>query len=147
MKKQMTHRERVEAVLNLEIPDMVPIGDGLFQHWGFINHFYKTMEKNIWTLDELLYAVGNSDIDFAFDPVSSLEPHLEERYGLTYQSSNWTEFIIKRPFNTIVEASKWVKNIIIEIRNSNLESMWSFAGNTGQWGTAQGNYRDEFLKK
>ena len=55
----MTPPERVEAVLNLEIPDRVPIGDGFFQHWSFIHHYYPTMQRGKWTLEEICIGVGN----------------------------------------------------------------------------------------
>jgi len=143
----MTPRERIEAVLNLKVPDMVPIGDGLFQHWGFINHYYKTKEKEKWTLEEICKAVGNSKVDYAFDLAPSLNPHIEKRLGLTYQVTEWTEVIVDRPFRTVKEANSWVKNIILMIKNSDPDSMWSFAGNGGMWGLGQGNYREDFLKK
>ncbi len=64
MKAEMTPRERVEAVMTLEVPDRVPIGDGLFQHWGFIDHFYRTKQRGKWTFEEICRAVGNSTILF-----------------------------------------------------------------------------------
>ncbi|MBN2072586.1 MAG: hypothetical protein JW770_01400 [Actinobacteria bacterium] len=143
----MNPRQRVEAVMNGKIPDMVPIGDGLFQHWGFINHFYKTKERGKWTLEEICRAVGNSGVDFAFDLAPSLTPHIEKRLGLTYQSTEWTEVIIDRPFKTIEQAVPWIKDIIIKIKNSDPDSMWSFVGNGGMWGLGQGDYREDFLLK
>jgi len=143
----MKSRERIEKILKLEIPDMVPIGDGLFQHWGFINHYYKTREKGKWTIEEICRSVGNSGVDFAFDLAPSLKPHIEKRLGLTYQVTEWTEVIIDRPFRTVDEAELWIKQIIIEIKNSDPDIMWSFAGNTGMWGLGSGNYRSEFLMK
>jgi hypothetical protein len=147
MKAEMTPRERVEAVLNLGVPDRVPVGDGLFQHWGFIDYYYKTGEKDKWTLEEICRAVGNSGADYAFDLAPSLEPHREKRLGLTYQVTEWTEVIVERPFRTVDEAKPWVKDIIMKVRKSNPDVMWSFAGNTGMWGLGQGDYRDDFLMK
>ena len=143
----MTPRERIEAVFNLGVPDMVPIGDGLFQHWEFINHFYKTEEKGKWTLKEICKAVGNSKVDYAFDLAPSLEPHIEKRFGLTYRSTKWTEVIIDRPFKTVKEAKLWVERMILKVKKSDSDSMWSFAGNGGMWGLGQGDYREDFLKK
>ena len=147
MTVEMTPRERVEAVLNLKVPDRVPIGDGLFQHWGFINHFHGTKEKWKWTLEEICSAVGNSKVDYAFDLAPSLEPHKEKRLGLTYQVTEWTEVIIDRPFKTVEVAKPWIKNIIMEIKRSDPDIMWSFAGNTGMWGLGHGNYSEDFLMK
>jgi hypothetical protein len=147
MKKEMNPRERVEAVLNLRVPDRVPIGDGLFQHWGFIDHYYKTKEKGKWTLEEICRAVGRSGVDYAFDLAPSLEPHKEERLGLTYQVTEWTEVIIDRPFRNVKEAVPWVKKIIMKVKKSDPDVMWSFAGNTGMWGLGQGNYDSDFLTK
>jgi len=147
MSIKMSPRERVERVMNLDIPDTVPIGDGLFQHWGFINHFYKTKEKGKWTLEEICKAVRNAKVDFVFDIAPSLEPHKEKRVGLTYQVTPWTEVIIDRPFRTVEEIKSWIKEIISKIKNSDPDVMWSFAGNTGMWGLGEGNYRDEFLMK
>lgn len=143
----MTPRERVEAVMNLKVPDIVPIGDGLFQNWDFINHFYKTREKDKWSLEEICKAVRNSGVDYAFDLAPSLEPHYEKRFGLTYRVTEWTEIIVDRPFKTVEEARPWIKNMILEIKKSDPDIMWSFVGNTGMWGMGTGNYREEFLTK
>jgi len=145
MAAKMTPRERVETVLNLGIPDRVPIGDGLFQHWGFINRYYPTKDIGKWTLEEICKAVGNAGVDYAFDLAPSLEPHKEERLGLTYQVTEWTEVIVDRPFKTVKEAKPWIKNIITEIKKSDPDIMWSFAGNTGMWGLGKGNYHVDFM--
>ncbi|MCL5986560.1 MAG: hypothetical protein M1371_08360 [Actinobacteria bacterium] len=147
MIKEMTPRQRFEGVLSLEVPDRVPIGDGLFQHWRFINHFFKTEEEGKWTLEEICRAVGNSKVDFAFDLAPSLEPHFEKRLGLTYQVTEWTEVIIDRPFRTVEEARPWIKDMIMEVKRSDPDVMWSFAGNTGMWGLGHGNYKEDFLMK
>ncbi len=147
MKDRMTPRERIEAVLSLEVPDMVPMGDGNFQHWGFINHFYRTKEKGKWNLEEICRAVGNSKVDFAFEIAASLEPHVEERLGLTYQVTKWTEVIIDRPFITIEESKPWIKDIIMKIKKSDPDIMWSFVGNTGMFSLGKGNYKKDFLWK
>jgi len=147
MKQGMTPRERIERVLNLDVPDMVPIGDGLFQHWGFINHFYRTKEEGKWTLEEICRAVGNSKVDYAFDLAPSLMPHQEKRFGLTYQVTEWTEVIVHRPFKTLKQASAWVKEMIGAVKRSDPDSMWSFAGNGGMWGLGSGDYREDFSRK
>ena len=147
MKAEMTPRERVEAVLDLRVPDRVPIGDGLFQHWGFIDHYYKTKEKGKWTLEEICRGVGSSGVDYAFDLAPSLEPHKEKRLGLTYQVTEWTEVIVDRPFKTVEEAVPWVKQMIMKVKKSDPDVMWSFAGNSGMWGMGQGDYAGGFLKE
>jgi hypothetical protein len=143
----MTPRERIESVLNLEVPDRVPVGDGLFQHWGFINHYHPTAQRGKWTLQEICKAVGNAELDYAFDLAPSLDPHREERLGLTYEVTEWTEVIVGRPFKTVEQATPWVKDMIMKVRKSEPDVMWSFAGNTGMWGLGQGDYHDEFLMK
>lgn len=143
----MKPRDRIEAVLNLKVPDRVPIGDGLFQHWGFINHFYRTSREGKWTLEEVCRAVGNADVDYAFDLTPSLETHIENRLGLIYRVTEWTEVIIDRPFRTVEEAKPWVKDIILKIKKSDPDIMWTFAGNTGMWGLGVGNYKEEFQMK
>lgn len=143
----MTSRERVEAVMNLEIPDRVPIGDGLFQHWGFIHHYYPTKQRGKWTLEEICRGVGNAKVDYVFDLAPSLTPHREKRLGLTYQVTEWTEVVVDRPFRSVEEAKPWVKDMIMKVKSSEPDSMWSFAGNAGIWGLGQGNYREEFLRK
>ena len=86
MKASMTPRERVEAVLSLDIPDRVPIGDGLFQHWDFIHNYYQTEQRGKWTLEEICRGVGNAKVDYAFDLAPSLVPHRVNRLSLTYIS-------------------------------------------------------------
>jgi hypothetical protein len=143
----LSSRERVERVLNLEVPDRVPIGDGLFQHWEFIDRFYKTQETGKWTLEEICRAVGNSGVDYAFDLAPSLEPRREVRLGLTYQVTEWTEVIVDRPFRDLKEAVPWVKDMILKVKGSEPDAMWSFAGNTGMWGLGQGDYKGDFAVK
>jgi hypothetical protein len=143
----MTPRERVEAVMNLEIPDRVPIGDGLFQHWGFIHHHHPTGQPGRWTLEELCRAVAGANLDYAFDLAPSLTPHREKRLGLTYQVTEWTEVVVDRPFRSAEEAIPWVKEMILKVRGSDPDSMWSFAGNAGIWGLGRGDYRKEFRRK
>ena len=143
----MTTRERVEAVMNLEVPDMVPIGDGLFQHWSFINHHYPTKRKGKWTVEEICKGVGNAGVDYAFDLAPSLSPRKEMRLGLTYQVTEWTEVVVDRPFRSVEEAKLWVKDLISRVTSSEPDSMWSFAGNSGIWGLGRGDYREEFLRK
>jgi hypothetical protein len=72
MKSAMGRRERVERVLDRDVPDFVPIGGGLFQNWEFIDHFNKTRERGKWTLEEICRAVGRSGVDYAFDLATSL---------------------------------------------------------------------------
>ncbi len=86
-------------------------------------------------------------MDYAFDLAPSLDPHREERLGLTYQVTEWTEVIVDRPFRTASEARPWVEEMIIKVKESDPDIMWSFAGNTGMWGLGQGDYRDDFLMK
>jgi hypothetical protein len=143
----MTPRERVEAVMNLEIPDRVPIGDGLFQHWGFIHHHYPTAKHGTWSMQEICKGVGNAGVDYAFDLAPSLSPRKEMRLGLTYQVTEWTEVVVDRPFRTVAEAKLWVKDMIVGVTSSDPDSMWSFAGNAGIWGLGSGDYREEFLRK
>jgi hypothetical protein len=143
----MSCRERVEVVMNLAVPDRVPIGDGLFQHWGFINHYCKTSKRGKWTIEEICRGVGNSKVDYAFDIAPSLEPHREDRLGLTYEITEWTEVVVDRPFRTVDEAGHWVKEIIVKVKSSEPDSMWSFAGNSGAWGLGHGDYREDFLTK
>jgi hypothetical protein len=147
MKAEMTPRERIERVMNLEVPDRVPVGDGLFQHWEFIDHYCKTKQRGKWTLEEICRAVGNSKVDYAFDLAPSLDPRTEQRFGLTYVITEWTEVVVDRPFRSTDEARPWVKEMITKVKRSDPESMWSFAGNSGIWGLGQGDYREDFRKK
>jgi hypothetical protein len=147
MRAEMTPRERVEAVMNLEVPDRVPIGDGLFQHWGFIDHYYRTSHRGKWTLEEICRSVGNSKVDYAFDLAPSLKPHREKKLGLTYRVTEWTEVVVERPFRTVDKAKPWLKEMIMKVKRARPDSMWSFAGNSGIWGLGQGDYREDFLKK
>ena len=133
----MTSRERVEAVMTLEVPDRVPIGDGLFQHWGFINHYCETKQKGKWTLEEICRGVGNSKVDYAFDIAPSLEPHREMRLGLTYEVTEWTEVVVDRPFRTVDEAKKVLVNLGLSTASSADYQAW-LATQKEKQATAQG---------
>jgi hypothetical protein len=110
-------------------------------------HYAGKMEsKDGWSYKEVCRACGKF-LDFVQDPAPSLKPGTEVRYGITYQSDTWTEFVIDRPFKDLKGLKKWVKDVIIKIRKSNPKTQWSFAGSTGQWGKDSTDYKGTLVER
>jgi len=120
----MTKRERVEATLNFEEADRIPIYDLLYND-GAISHYAKrklTIENGE---DTVLEAIGNC-LDMTRTIAFPQKPKVIERDGFIYRIERWTTWIEKRPFKTIKELSYWIEKEIKRLNNpQNLNSFGS----------------------
>jgi len=108
----MTKRERVEAVLNLEEPDRVPIYD-LLRNDSAIEH-YSGKHLNIDNgLEITCEAIGKA-LDMTRSIRGPAREEIVKRNGFIYEVKRWTTWIKKRPFSNIKEASAWVEKDIKE---------------------------------
>lgn len=106
----MTKRERVEAALNLQPVDRVPILEQLSYNPRVIADW---TGKEIWgfdyTLDDIC-AVIRLTTDLIMPP---LAPNGTERHttadGFVYQNDNWTSWRVSRPFDTAEGARNWLR--------------------------------------
>lgn len=106
----MTKRERIEAVLNFEEPDRVPIYD-LLRNDAAIEYYSGKCLNIDNGLEITCEAIGK-----ALDMTRSIRgPSREETMeedGFIYEVKRWTGWIRKRPFSNVKEASAWVEKDI-----------------------------------
>jgi len=111
----MTKRERVEATLNFEEPDRIPIYDLLFNDEA-ISHYAKrklTIENGPQVV---LEAIGNC-LDMTRSISFPRKPTIIKRDGFVFQKERWTSWYKKRPFKTVKELSFWVEKEIKKLNN------------------------------
>jgi len=107
---KMTKRERVEATMNFEEPDRIPIYDLLYNDEA-ISYYAKrklTVENGPQTV---LEAIANS-LDMTRSIAFPQKPRRIEKDGFVYRVERWTTWIEKRPFKTVKELSYWVEKEI-----------------------------------
>jgi len=119
----MTKRERVEATLNFEEPDRIPVYDLLFNDEA-ISHYAKkklTIENGPETV---LEAIGNC-LDMTRSILFPNKPKVIRRDGFTYRIERWTTWTEKRPFKTVEELSYWVEKEIKRLNNPQILNSFS----------------------
>jgi len=120
----MIKRERVEATINFEEPDRIPIYDLLYNDEA-ISYYAKrklTIENGPETV---LEAIGNC-LDMTRSIAFPQKPKVIERNGFTYRVERWTTWIEKRPFKTVKELSYWMEKEVKRLNDSqNLNSFGS----------------------
>jgi len=105
----MTKRERVEAALNLQPVDRVPILEQLSYNPRVIADWTgRAIAGFDYTVDDIC-AVIRQTTDLIMPPVA---PRGTERYttsdGFVYQKDNWTTWRVGRPFDTAEGARDWL---------------------------------------
>jgi len=111
----MTKQERVQAALNFEEPDRVPIYDLLFNDEA-ISYYAKrrlTIENGPETV---LEAIGNC-LDMTRSILFPQRPKTVEKEDVIYRIERWTTWIEKRPFKTVRELSYWIEKEIKRLNN------------------------------
>lgn len=146
--KQLTARERVERTLNFELTDKVATAE-IIQNGKLIEKFSDRKVNNDWTLDEIVKTYHGLGIDLGMMIAPASEEKIEERMGIIYQVTFWSEWVIERPFSDVEGLKKYVKWMINEVKKSEPESIWSYAGKGGIVGQKFSDYRCYFrnLKK
>ncbi|MQY60147.1 MAG: hypothetical protein GH144_11210 [Clostridia bacterium] len=123
---KMTKRERVEATLNFEEPDRIPIYDLLFNDEA-ISYYAKRKLTLKNGPETVLEAISNC-LDMTRSIAFPQKPKVTERDGFIYRVERWTTWVEKRPFKTVKELSCFVEKEIKKLNNPQkvyLDSMGS----------------------
>lgn len=141
---RMTARERIEAVLNHEEPDRVPIFD-LIQHIPLIEHCTGERVTSENGLDLVCRTIGaHLDLTRGISPPSE-EGVLVMDDGFVYRQEWWTRWQVKRPFGDVQGALAFIRRNIEEIRSSHATEIWTFSGKADVWGASQRTPRERFI--
>jgi hypothetical protein len=140
----MTARQRIEATLNGQIPDRVPIFD-LIQNIPLIEHVTGKTVTPANGLDLLCRTIGER-----LDITRGIAPPVDEKVvrhadGFVYKQEWWTTWLMERPFNDVDGALEYVRRNIDEIYDRKPGDMWTFAGRANVWGDAARSPREQFL--
>ena len=105
----MTKRERVEAALNLQPVDRVPILEQLSYNARVIADWTgKDIRGFEYTVDDVC-AVIRQTTDLAMPPVVPCgTARVTTEDGFVYQNDNWTSWRVSRPFTTAEGARDWL---------------------------------------
>jgi len=105
----MTRRERVEAALNLQPVDRVPLLEQLSYNPRVIAEYTGRPIQGFDYSVEDICAVIRRTLDMAMPPVA---PRGTERIttaeGFVYQNDNWTAWRVSRPFDDVRGARDWL---------------------------------------
>lgn len=113
--KKMTKRERVEAVLNFEEPDRIPIYDLLYNDKAI--SYYAGKKLTVENGPEVVPKAIGRALDMTRSIAFPQKPRIEEvseidRHGFVLQFERWTNWIKKRPFETVDGLRKWAEKEI-----------------------------------
>ena len=146
--KKLTALERLIRTFNFKDTDIVATGE-IFQNSEIISRFAGRKVNDDWTLDDLIATYRGLEVDTGLLIAPAAKPCIEKRIGLKYEVTFWSEWVIERPFKDVKGLKNYIKWMISEVKNSDPESMWSYAGRGGTVGQDFSDYRAYFksLKK
>ena len=107
----MNSLERLKRTLNFQETDEVVTGE-IIQNGSLINHFSKREVRNDWTMEEIAATYRALEIDVGMLIAPAGMPHTENRYGLTYEVTFWSEWVVERPFDDVRGAQEFLKKLI-----------------------------------
>jgi len=137
--------ERLTRTLEFKETDIVATGE-IIQSSEIISRFAKRNVKDNWTFDEIVETYKGLEIDTGLLIAPAAVPRIEERIGLKYEVTFWSEWVIDRPFKDTEGLKKYIEWMIKEIKASEPLSIWSYAGKGGIVGQDVSNYKDYFNK-
>lgn len=143
-KDQMTKRERVEAAINFQPTDRVCIKD-ILQNQGMIEYFSGERLKEARFKEHNRRLVGRAaaacfDITRGFQiPMGYFTETLEN--GLVVKWTDYTMWILKRPWDNRKGLIEWVKRATDEAYNWKKDEEWHPSGKT----TYSRGFRGEWL--
>ena len=143
MSKSMTPLERLIRTLNFQETDEVVTGE-IIQNGSLINHFSHREVHNDWTMEEVAATYRELKIDVGMLIAPAGKPHTETRYGLIYEVTFWSEWVVERPFDDVRGAQDFLKKLIVDVQNSDPNTIWSYAGPGGIVGQEIDNYASYF---
>ena len=115
--KRMTKRERVEAVLHFEEPDRVPIYDLLYNDEAI--SYYAGKKLTVENGPEVVPKAIGRALDMTRSIGFPQKPGIREEDGFVRQIERWTNWIKKKPFETVDELRKWVEKEIKRLGEHN----------------------------
>jgi hypothetical protein len=130
-------RNRVLKVLNFQTPDRIPIFD-IVQNIPFIE-YYAGEKIGIENGERILCKALSNSIDLSAEINPPSKESEWERDGFLYKTEWWTTWLKKRPFVDLNGLKKYVKKNILQIENSDPESMWTYLGNYAFTGSLERN--------
>ncbi|HEB31920.1 MAG TPA: hypothetical protein ENI15_13765 [Spirochaetes bacterium] len=148
MAVKLSPLERIQRTLNFQDVDFVAAGE-IIQNSGLIDRFVDREVRNDWTLEELASTYRELEIDVGMLMASASTPRIEKRHGITYQVSYWSEWVTDRPFDDVKGLKRFLENLIVEVKGSRPDEIWSYAGKGGILGQGFDDYGKYFayLKK
>jgi hypothetical protein len=140
--------ERVVRTLNFQEVDVVATGE-IIQNSDLISCFAKRDVRDDWTLEELADTYRNLEIDVGMLMAPASVPGIEDRNGLKYKVTYWSEWVVERPFQDVEGLKKYLQKMIGDVKRSDPRVGWSYAGPGGIVGQDSTDYRGYFdaLKK
>ena len=142
--KKLTALERIKRTLEFKDTDRVATGE-IIQNSDIISCFAGRKVNGDWTLEELVKTYQGLEIDVGMLIAPAAKPKIEERIGLKYQVTFWSEWVVERPFSDVEGLKKYIKWMIDEVKKSEPECMWSYAGKGGIVGQDFSDYRNYFI--
>lgn len=141
----MTARQRIEATLNGQMPDRVPVFD-LIQNIPLIEHVTGEKLTPANGLDLLCRTIGEH-----LDITRGIAAPAEEKMvrnadGFAYKQEWWTTWLVERPFRDVQGLLDYIQRNIEELYNREPGEMWTFAGKANVWGDASKSPREQFLE-
>lgn len=148
MKNTLTPLERIKRTLEFKEVDTVATGE-IIQSSELISRFAGRKINNDWTLEELVRTYKGLKIDLGMLIAPASVPRTEDRNGIKYQVTYWSEWVVERPFNDLDGLQKYLKKLILDVKSSEPEDIWSYAGRGGIVGQYFKDYKSYFqdLKK
>ncbi len=135
----LTPRERIERTLEFREVDVVATGE-IIQNGDLVSLFAGRRVREDWTLEELAKTYRGLEIDLGMLMAPASVPRREQRHGVTFQVSYWSEWVVGRPFADVAGLKEFLAGIVAEVRASAPEDLWTYAGKGGIVGQAIGSY-------
>jgi hypothetical protein len=143
MTESMTPLERLRRTLDFQETDEVVTGE-IIQNGRLIDRFTDREVHDDWTLEEIAATYRELKIDTGMLIAPASRPHTETRYGLTYEVTFWSEWVVDRPFDDVPGAHSFLEKLITDVKNSDPHTIWSYAGPGGIVGQEVGDYAAYF---
>jgi len=121
--REMTKRERVEATLNLQETDRVPIYDLLYND-AIIQYFTGKIPKPGEEGLRITCEAISKMLDMTRSVIGPSEPRTYKREdGFIIRQERWTSWIEGKPFKDEDEAKEWVKTSIKRLKEEDIKEV------------------------
>jgi hypothetical protein len=135
MTERLSPRERIERTLDFKDVDTVATGE-IIQNSALVSRFNDRRIFDDWTLQALANTYRGLPIDLGMLMAPAARPRREVRNGITYEVSYWSEWVVERPFHDVDGLQDYLKRLILDVKRSDPDTIWSYAGPGGIVGQA-----------